>query len=245
MSAEHTTIHTHIMRAGLLVEESRAWWQRRRQEDQPDLATAAFDEYWFGIRSEARVGVLVGVLQARFDAFPDALAVLHRWSDTTPTERALLCHWHIQLSDPLYRAFSGVHLPSSRQRGQVLQRGVVDWVEADQPGRWGMSSRLKIASAMLSCAYHAGLLASSRDPRVLTTPRVSDRALGYILHLLRQTTHAGSTLENPYLASVGLTGEALEVRLRQLPGVTYRRMGHLVELDWQHPDLNSWAEATL
>ena len=121
----------------------------------------------------------------------------------------------------------------------------MDWIEQKQPGRWGISTRLRYASALLSCAHYAGLLATNKDPRPITTPRVTNRALAYILHLLRQTTHTGSLLDNPYLSSVGLTEAVLEGRLRLLPGVTYRRMGHLVELDWQHSDLTSWAEATL
>ena len=245
MSAEQTTTHTHIMRAGLLVEESRAWWKNRTLTDQPDPAGNAFESYWFGMRSEARVQVLVRVLKSRFDQDPQALAVLRQWADPAPEERALVCHWHIQISDPLYRAFSGALLPARRARGHIRQSQVVDWLEAGYPDRWATSSRLRLSSAMLSCAHHTGLLSTTKDPRPLQLPRISDRALGYILHLLRQTDHTGGILDNPYLSSVGLIGEILVGRLRRLPGLTYRRMGHLVELDWQHDDLTSWAKATL
>ena len=34
-------------------------------------------------------------------------------------------------------------------------------------------------------------------------------------------------------------------RLRGLPGITYRRMAHLTEVDWDHATLTAWAEATL
>ncbi len=242
MTAELTTTHTHIMRAGLLAEEARAWWRHRRLSGQPDPIRSAFTEYWFGVRSEARVRLLVGALQRRFDRFPAALEVLHQWTDTTPEERALICHWHVQLTDPLYRLFTGELLPGLQARGEIRQSRVVDWLETEHPGRWGMSTRLRFSSALLSCAYHAGILGTAKDPRPITAPRLSDRALGYILHLLRETGYSGSTLENPYLTSLGLEGDMLESRLRRLDGVTFRRMGHLFELDWRHDSLQQWAE---
>ena len=90
---------------------------------------SAFEEYWFGMRSEARVRMLVGVLKGRFDRHPEALSVLRTWPDATPDERMLVCHWHVQLSDPLYQAFTGDLLPASRSRGHIRQQRVVDWLE--------------------------------------------------------------------------------------------------------------------
>jgi hypothetical protein len=49
-------------------------------------------------------------LRARFDAFPNALHVLQRWPHMSPDTRRVVCHWHLQLSDPLYRDFTGTFL---------------------------------------------------------------------------------------------------------------------------------------
>ena len=99
---------------------------------------------------------------------------------------------------------------------------------------------MQFASKLLSAASEAGLVTAKKDPRALLLPRVSERALGYVVHLLRGVRHAGTLLENPYLASVGLSGAGLEQRLRALPGVHFRRMGELVELDWDAPSLAAW-----
>ena len=65
-----------------------------------------------------------------------------------------------------------------------------------------------------------------------------------MLYTLRGIRFEGTLLENPYLASLGLTEMFLEQRLRALPGVTFRRMGDLLDFDWSYPTLAAWAEAT-
>lgn len=86
----------------------------------PDLGPAAgraeraFSAYWFGARSQPRVELLLANMRVRFEAYPEALAVLRSWPDMDPDTRALVCHWHLQLADPLYRAFTGELLPERR-----------------------------------------------------------------------------------------------------------------------------------
>jgi len=70
-------------------------------------------------------------------------------------------------------------------------------------------------------------------------------AITYLLYLLRDVRFAGTPTENPYLASVALTDAFLDQRLRVLRGLTYRRMGQLVEFEWEAPTLSGWAEAHL
>jgi hypothetical protein len=102
--AECTEIHTRLLKCALEVEDARAYWARAGT-GAPVTAKTAFADYWFGARSLARIEVLLANLRARFDAYPEALVVLHAWRDMTPDTRVLVCHWHLQLSDPLYRAF--------------------------------------------------------------------------------------------------------------------------------------------
>jgi len=55
----------------------------------------------------------------------------------------------------------------------------------------------------------------------------------------------GSLIENPYLASLGLSDGFLDQRLSKLAGIQFHRMGRLFEFEWAHPNLSAWAEATL
>jgi hypothetical protein len=110
--------HTRLLKCALEVEDSRAYWSRGAAA--PDAtAQRAFDEYWFGARSLSRIQVLLANMHARFDAFPNALHVLQRWPHMSPDTRRLVCHWHLQLSDPLYRAFTGAYLVQRHERARL------------------------------------------------------------------------------------------------------------------------------
>ncbi len=245
--AEVTELHTRLMKCALELDDARAYWRHRDPTQPPPTVSQAFSEYWFGARSADRVEVLLANFRARFDAFPPALTVLHRWSSMAPETRALISHWHLQLADPLYRAFTGDFLPRRREalRPEVARDLVVSWVAQAGRARWTPASQIQFASKLLSAAFSAGLVTSNRDPRPLRYPPVPDEALGYLLHLLRGVDHAGTLLANPYLASVGLDGGFLDDALRRLPGVRYSRMGDLRDLEFEYADLPAWAEGCL
>lgn len=272
---ETTRTHTRLLKCALEVEDSRAYWRRAEANATPPATPAltAFSEFWFGSKSLPRIQVLLQNFRVRYDAFPDALAVLHAWSESNPDTLAaaapLICHWHTQLTDPLYRAFT-VFLAQRRDgpNPSVTRDVTLTWVDgypdaAPRVGseawptrthQWTVSTRIQFASKLLSAAYAAGLVTSNseRSPRPLAAPRVPDMALSYLLYLLRPLAAAslisGSLSDNPYLASVGLTVAAgsLEARLRQLPeSFDFRRQGALVDLGFRHADLTAWASATL
>ena len=243
--AEATEVNTRLLKCALIVEESRAYWQHVDPDAADHPAKQAFEEYWFGSKSLDRVKVLIANLRARFDAYPAGLAVLRAWPEMDPETRTLVCHWHLQLADPLYRAFTGDYLVQRRAaaRPEVRQDQVVAWVSSQGPGRWTMSTRIQFASKLLSCAYSVGLVTGRRDPRPLGFPRVPDAALAYLLHLLREVDFDGTLIDNPYLRSVGLEGRLLEDRLRGLPELHFRRLADLVDFGWSFPTLADWAEA--
>lgn len=242
--AEVTEIHTRLLRCSLEVEPSRAYWRHAGSRD-PSTAERAFQEYWFGARSLPRVRVLLANMRARFDAYPAGLAVLKRWTAMDLATRRVICHWHLQLADPLYRAFTGGLLAERHQRqdAQVRRQGVIHWVDQQAPGRWTTSTRIQFASKLLTAARDAALVVGTRDPRPLAFPVVTDAALTYLMYLLREVEIAGSLLRNPYLASVGLEGGKLEGRLRGLTGLSFARQGDVHELQWAHASLAEWAEA--
>jgi len=161
--------------------------------------------------------------------------------------RQLICHWHLQLSDPLYRRFTGKFLVERRGlRDPKVDRDVtLRWVKNEFTDRWSESTCVQFASKLLSAASEAGLISPKRDPRSLLLPRVTDLALAYLLHVLRGTRFEGTLINNPYLASVGLTEGFLDQRLRSLAGLTFRRMAQLTEFEWEAPSLTAWAEVNL
>lgn len=239
--AEHDRVHTRLLKCALEVEESRAYWQQVTP-GQPPNAKDAFDGYWFGAKSLARVRVLLTNLGARFAAFPPALSVLRRWESMTPDTRACICHWHMQLSDPLYRSFTGTFLVERRAlRPEITRDRVIAWVGDQSGDRWTMSTRIQLASKLLSAAFSAGVVGHNRDPRPLTWPRVEDPALTYLMYLLRGIDFDGTLLENPYLRSVGLDADAVARRFHGSGALQIRRQSGLLDISWAHDGLEEWA----
>lgn len=245
--AETTDIHTGILRLALDVEDARRYWEHVDQAVPPaQRPQLAFEQRWFGVKSMERVRYLLGTFNARYDAFPAALPVLARWRGMDVADRQVICHWHMQLADPLYRRFTDELL--SQRRGlataQVDRDAVLRWLRTEYPDRWSEATLVQFASKLLSAALEAGLV-SRRDPRTLHYPKVADLPLAYLLYLLRETQFAGTLTDNPYLRSVGLLQDGLLSRARELPGLRIRAMLHLQEIDWAFPDLATWAREVL
>ena len=241
---EITEIHTRILRLPLAATESRFYWEHVDPTIvNSERAKLAFEQRWFGAKSAERVKYLLSSFAARYDAYPNALHVLRRWSSMDLSTRQAVCHWHLQLTNPIYRRFTGRCLVERRSRAdaRVDRDAVFRWVKTEFPDKWSEATCVQFASKLLSAALEAGLV-SKRDPRTIQFPKVTDCALAYWLYLLRETRFEGSLTSNPYLASVGLDEDQLALRARALPGVTMRRMMGLVEFDWAYPDLLSWAK---
>lgn len=245
---EVTAPHTGLLRLGLAEAESQQYWRHARSPAPvAERLQKAFEERWFGSRAMNRVKYLLLGFQARFDAYPNALKTLHHWNPDDPEERRLLCHWHLQLSDPMYRQFTSTHLPERLQHPQpTLDRNaVVRWLEGYTEQRWAPATVQRMTAALMHCLQETGFAEKGRTLRPLRLPRVSHRLLGYLLYLLRETEFQGQLSQNPYLASVALQGEELERRLTQIPGIAFRRLSDFKELDWRHADLWHWAQAEL
>ena len=244
--AEVTEIHTRILRVTLGVEDARSYWEHV-DPSVPLISRSgrAFEERWFGGKSLERVRFLISTFGERFDPFPGALEALRRFVGADPVTRQIVCHFHVQLSDPIYRAFTGHFLVQRRGlRSPTLDRdAALRWLRDEHPARWSAATEVQFASKLLSAASEAGLVTAKKDPRTVLLPKVTDMALGYLLYSLRGIRLEGTLLENPYFASLGLTEGFLEQRLRALSSVTFRRMGDLLDFEWAYPTLTAWAEA--
>ncbi|MEQ9406492.1 MAG: DUF1819 domain-containing protein [Fuerstiella sp.] len=245
--AEVVDYHTRLLKSPIEVEHARAYWRHVDVDACSDNSAAAFSEYWFGARSMPRVEVLLAGFREQFDAYPPSLRVLHCWSNMDSGTRRIICHWHLQLSDQLYREFTGEYLVDRMNHGRtdVTRDLVVRWIEEIAPERWGTSTRIQFARRLLFSATESGLLKGSRDPRQLHIPRVTDEALTYLMYLLREVQIQGSLIDNPYLTSIGLTGRELERRLRALPALLFKKQGDLLEFGWQFDGLYEWASANV
>ena len=239
---EEDRLHTRVLKCTLESANSRIFWAESALQ-QPMQAEVAFEAGWFGHRSLTRLRELLTNLRARYEAFPSALQVLHRWQGMGGDTQKLICHWHLQLSDPLYRQFTGAFLPDRLLQGHttISKQQVVTWLGDAGGGRWSGSTRLALASKLLSAAHSAGMIQGKRDPRPIVFPLVPDDALAYLLHLLREVDFEGTLLANPYLHSVGLEGGLLNDRLKRLPDLSFGRQGDLVDMGWKHRDLTDWA----
>lgn len=245
--AEVTEPHSRLLRCSLCVEESRAYWGRVDPAEPRASAARAFTESWFGAKSEAWTEELLANMRVRFDGFPAALRVLAGWRAMSPDVRRILCHFHVQLTDPLYRAFTGGFLPQRRdaRRAELYRHTVIQWTVEHGLARWATKTQLQFTTRLLSCAAAAGLVRGRREPREVVVPRVPDRALEYILYTLRGLRFGGTLIDNPYLASLGLAGGYLADRLRASPAIGFRQIGDVYEFEWRFPDLETWAAALL
>jgi hypothetical protein len=244
---EAVDIHTRILRVTLAEPECRAYWENIDLAVPPaQRAEIAFEQRWFGAKSMARVQTLLAALADRFDAFPESLSVLCAWPELRAPARVLVCHVHLQLTDPVYRAFTGDFLVKRRASGHLtIGRDQVErWVHETWGDRWAAATRLKFAGNLLTAASEAGLIAAGRDPRPLTPPRISDEGLGYVLYLLHDAVPETSLVDNPYVASLGLTREMLVDRLRAGDVLRIRNLGDVVDVEWAAPSLRQWAEQT-
>ncbi|MEP7119434.1 MAG: DUF1819 domain-containing protein [Byssovorax sp.] len=238
-------MHTRILRVTLAEPECHAYWENvDLAVPLAQRAAMAFEQRWFGAKSMARVQTLIAALADRFDAFPESLALLRAWPELRAPARVLICHLHLQLTDPVYRAFTGDFLVKRRASGHttVGRDQVERWVHETWGERWAAATRIKFAGNLLTAAGEAGLLAGRRDPRPFAIPATSDEGLGYLLYLLRDALPDTSLFDNPYLGSLGLAREALLNRLRGGDALRVRNLGDVVDVEWAAPSLRQWAE---
>jgi hypothetical protein len=240
---EATVAHTRILRTTLATDDCYAYWQKVDTTIAPgDRARVAFEERWFGLKSDARVRTLMGDMLERFDAFPEAIELLHSLRTVPAALRPWLCHLHTALADPIYRRFTGVFLPERRALGyHVVDRDqVAQWVTGLYPERWAGATASKFGSNLLATAFEAGLLGERRDPRPLTSVTPPDAVVAYTLYLLRDVIFEGTLTDNPYLRSLGVAPESFRFLAPRLPGVRFAELGGVVELSLTEPALLAW-----
>lgn len=240
---EATKIHTRMINDTLLEERSQSFWKNIDLDNKQNLVEVAYNNYWFGSANKATIKRTLNNFHVRYSAFPHCLAALKKWEDIDIKERALVCHWHMQLSDVLYRRFTSefipsrfIYKPAAFHKDQVQQ-----WVYGFMGEKWAGSTQAQMASKMMSTIRSVGYV--SKDSKTiieLRYPTVNQRALQYLLYALREITFQGSILENPYLKSVGLTGSFLISQINQTTTISVNQLADVTSLEWKYPNLLGW-----
>ncbi|MGH7297190.1 MAG: DUF1819 domain-containing protein [Polyangiaceae bacterium] len=241
--AESTEVHTRILRCMLATDDCFAYWRHADPSvPQPQRARLAFEQRWFGTKTEARVRTIMTDMVQRFDAYPESLALFQHLGRIPVGLRTFLCHLHTQLADPVYRSFAGDFLPGRRGEGRttVDRADVVRWVEASHPGRWSPITCAKFASNLLATALDVELVRGRRDPRALPPLAVPELVVGYALYLLRTVRVEGSLTENPYLRSLGVDTASLARVAPRVPGIRFVELAGAAEVTFLEPSLTAW-----
>lgn len=205
---EVSTHHTGLLRLGLAPSHSVTFWTRAKEDLSVDeLCRLAAKQDWFGNLTSSRLRYLVAQLQKRFP-YP-ARELLGFQPRPEQAQDTLVCHWHLQLTDPLYRDYTSRYLIGcwSGPTTSVSIDSSAQWVKRQPSTRkWASNTQRRMASGLLSAATEAGLVArTGRNERELKLPPVSAEDLGYLDGLLRT---AGVKNREAYLVSVGKSGEA-------------------------------------
>ena len=238
-------IHTRILRVTLAEPECRAYWENvDLAVPLAQRAAIAFEQRWFGAKSMARVQTLIATLADRFDAFPGSIAILRDWHALRSPARVLVCNLHLQLTDPVYRAFTCDYLVKRRAAGHTtIGRDQVErWVHETWGDRWSAATRLKFASNLLTAASEADLVVGKRDPRRLDRARVTRQGLGYLLYTLRDAVPDAALVDNAYLISLGFPRAELLGLLSAGEPVRVRSLGDVVDVEWSASSLQQWIE---
>lgn len=246
--AERRQLHTRLLRCTLAADDCYAYWRNvAPQVPQALRAGVAFEQRWFGIKSEARVRTLLGDMFERFDAYPEALAFLRKAVRMPAGLRPLVCHLHVALADPVYRQFVGRFIPDRRTEGRTTidRPTVARWVDSLAPDRWSPMTRMKFASNLLATARDVGIVRGARDPRELPPFTAPDFALGYALYLLRGVRIEGTLADNLYLRSLGVGPDSLARKAARIPGVRVGELGSAVAVTLLEPDLAAWGLRSL
>ena len=208
---EITEPHTGLLRLGLAVPQSVVFWSRASSEaPAKELVVRALEESWYPELSQARTDYLVKQLERRFP-YPVRQKLGFR-SRSDQSANQLICHWHLQLVDPLYRRFTQEFLLSrwSAAEASVNLEQSEAWVRSLETTRdWKSVTVRRLASGLLSAAGEAGLCSGSgRGDRQLRLPQVQPSESDYLTALLEM---AGVPSHLPeYLISVGVSLEVEE-----------------------------------
>jgi len=243
---------TTMMKVGARLEESRSYLNFVNFEDSlKKQKEKAWNEQWFGFLPEQILETVVFALYQRFGQFPLIVKVLKTWIDKGLDNHdfKLLCHFHIQLTEPYYRWATGQYFYQRYNEGfdDIPSNILGKQLEKAFGKEKDLSSQSyqRLARGILSTARDTGILKGKAE-KFFAHPLVSIEFLGYLVYALYHFKFPfGEFVTSPYIQSV-IKDEA---QLRRL--LTDGQRKNWWEFNWDHglfslypkfSDIQQWYE---
>lgn len=200
---------TLIMKVGARLDETRIFLRNVDLLDDLKLQKEkVWNEQWFGFLSEEMTERLVYANYQRFTQFPDLIQVIKNWMNKGLENHdfKLICHFHIQLSDPFYRWATGDYFYERYKDGfdDISSPILTKKLEEQFKNLKTLTTQSynRISRGILSSARDTGILKGKAD-KSFNTPLVSIEFLGYVIYSLQKFDFPFSELPNsPYIKSI-------------------------------------------
>ena len=246
-----TTEHTTMIRMAGRISESKTYIQNFSEGlTNKALKEAAWNENWFGFMGDSIFSCMMTGLFRRFGEYPKLTKILQQWIDAgiEHYDFRLICHLHIQLSDPYYRWLTGEYLPDREQSN--LGEFNADLIHVDfakqSTKELKANTSQRLLKNLIRSADECGLLSGTVNKKI-ECPIVSTKFFAYIIYVLQEFSFPMSELpESPYIKSVCHDEEKLKRLL-----IEGQRLGwwefnwdmNMFTLSPKYMGIESWYEA--
>ncbi|MGK5091068.1 BrxA family protein [Deltaproteobacteria bacterium TL4] len=248
-----TQAHTDIMRITARLEETRAYIRNFEETaTTAELKTRAWEGQWFGFIPESIFIRLMPALYNRYGQYPQLMEVLKKWLSLglESHDFKLICHLHLQLTDPYYRWVSGQCLPSRYREGlyEINNTILVSLLKNEIAAELKSNSLQKLARNILTTIRDVGLLKGTQN-KSMTTPVVSVEFLGYLLYTLSKLGYPVADIPaSPYIQSLFRDRETFQGLLAEGQRKNwweYNWGNQIFTLSFQYPDILTWFERSV
>jgi hypothetical protein len=202
-----TKEHMTMLRIGARIEESRSYIRNYQAGyTVKELKLKAWDEQWFGFIPESIFVRLIPAFHSRFGNYPEMVNVIQNGitKGLESYDFKMICNFHIQISDPYYRWFSGDYIPNRLDNGLQEITSTTTAVDFNTKFKKNIKANtLKhFAVNLLNSANDTGLLKGTKL-RVTQTPTVTVFFLGYLIYTLGSFDFPMADLINsPFIKSI-------------------------------------------
>ena len=162
--------HTDLLKVGARIQESKIYLQNRNFSiSKEDTVSKAFSEKWFGFKSQTYVKRLISRFELRFSKFPEAFLLLRSWVEKINLKDFKnICHFHIQLTDPYYRWFTGVYLGNLIFLGyeEIPTESLISSFEELVTTPMSVKVKRTLALRLKTAARDCGILEGKTDKKI-------------------------------------------------------------------------------